>query len=45
MERTFKVYVPSNFFLKKDFIYLFDRERSQVGREAGRERREEQAPC
>ena len=22
----------------KDFIYLFDRERSQVGREAGRER-------
>ena len=27
-------------FLKKDFIYLFDRQRSQVGREAGRERGE-----
>ena len=25
----------------KDLIYLFDRERSQVGREAGREREEE----
>ena len=25
----------------KDFIYLFDRERSQVGREAGRERERE----
>ena len=28
-----------NFF--KDFIYLFDRQRSQVGREADREREEE----
>ena len=26
------------FFFFKDFIYLFDREKSQVGREAGRER-------
>ena len=25
-------------FLKKDFIYLFDREKAQVGRAAGRER-------
>ena len=25
-------------FLFKDFIYLFDKQRSQVGREAGRER-------
>ena len=29
------------FFFFKDFIYLFDRQRSQVGREAGREREEE----
>ena len=28
-------------FFFKDFIYLFDRERLQVGREAGREREEE----
>ena len=33
---------PSIFF--KDFIYLFDRQRSQVGREAGRERGGKQAP-
>ena len=26
------------FFFFEDFIYLFDRERAQVGREAGRER-------
>ena len=25
-----------SFFFFRDFIYLFDRERSQVGREAGR---------
>ena len=30
-----------NFFLKILFIYLTERERSQVGREAGREREEE----
>ena len=30
----------------KDFIYLFERQRSQVGTEAGREReRRKQAPC
>ena len=29
------------FFLKIFIIYLFDRERSQVGREAGRERERE----
>ena len=29
------------YFFFKDFIYLFDRERSQVGREAGRERERE----
>uniref|UniRef100_A0A8C7BVV7 SUMO interacting motifs containing 1 n=1 Tax=Neovison vison TaxID=452646 RepID=A0A8C7BVV7_NEOVI len=30
----------------KDFIYLFDRQRSQAGRQAGREReRRKQAPC
>ena len=28
-------------FLKKDFIYLFDREKPQVDREAGRERERE----
>ena len=28
-------------FFKKDFIYLTQRERSQVGREAGRERERE----
>ena len=34
---------PHSFFYI-DFIYLFDRQRSQVGREAGREReREEEA--
>ena len=33
------------FFLFKDLIYLSDRQRSQVGREAGREGRGEQAPC
>ena len=29
------------FIFFKDFYYLFDRQRSQVGREAGREREEE----
>ena len=29
------------FFFFKDFIHLFDRQRSQVGREAGTEREEE----
>ena len=29
------------YFFFKDFIYLFDRERAQVGREAGRERERE----
>ena len=32
------------FIFFKDVVYLFDRERSQVGREAGRERGK-QAPC
>ena len=33
-------------FFFKDFIYLFDRQRLQAGREAGREReRWKQAPC
>ena len=31
----------NSIFFFKDFIYLFDRERSQVGREAGREREKE----
>ena len=30
-----------HFIFLKDFIYLFDRQRSQVGREAGRERERE----
>ena len=33
-----KVISSADFFFKKDFVYLFDRQRSQVGREAGRER-------
>ena len=33
---VYSKYHSINFF--KDFIYLFDRQRSQVGREEGRER-------
>ena len=33
-----------SFFFFKGFIYLFDRQRSQVGREADREREEAGSP-
>ena len=36
--------IKGYFILFLDFIYLFDRERSQVDREAGRERGGKQAP-
>ena len=32
-------------FFKKRFYYLFDRQRSQVGREAGRERKRSRLPA
>ena len=40
-DNTYKLHGKASFILFyffKDFIYLFDRQRSQVGREAGRER-------
>ena len=38
IERDINKWKDILFFFFKDCIYLFDRERSQVGREAGRER-------
>ena len=40
-----RILVFKNFFFFKDFIYLFDRERSQVDGEAGREREGSRLPA
>ena len=38
---SFYLYLFIYLFICKDLIYLFDKQRSQVGREAGRERERE----